>query len=133
MLLRRGSNGPATQAALRLAAAWYNIHKMEPSSKHQAADEDLHDLRAAAVHVVKKLVDAGFVAYFAGGCVRDRLMGHEPTDYDVATNATPQNVAKIFPKVQTVGESFGVMLVRVRGHMIQVATFRTEGVYSDGR
>lgn len=105
---------------------------MEPSS-NQSAGEDLRDLRAAAVHVVKKLVDAGFTAYFAGGCVRDRLMGHEPTDYDVATNATPPEVAKIFPKVQTVGESFGVMLVRIRCHMIQVATFRTEGVYSDGR
>jgi poly(A) polymerase len=106
---------------------------MEPTSKHEIAGEDLHDLREAAVQVVKKLVDSGFIAYFAGGCVRDRLMGHEPTDYDVATNATPRDVAKIFPKVQTVGESFGVMLVRVRGHTIQVATFRTEGVYSDGR
>ena len=106
---------------------------MEPTSNHPNAGEDLHDLRTAAVQVVRKLVDAGYIAYFAGGCVRDRLMGHEPTDYDVATGAAPNDVARIFPKVQTVGESFGVMLVRVRSHMIQVATFRTEGVYSDGR
>lgn len=95
--------------------------------------DELSHLRDAAVHVVKKLVDAGHVAYFAGGCVRDRLMGHDPTDYDIATSAKPNEVARIFPRVQTVGESFGVMLVRVRSHTIQVATFRTEGVYSDGR
>jgi poly(A) polymerase len=91
------------------------------------------DLREAAIDVLRKLVDGGFVAYFAGGCVRDRLMGLEPEDYDIATDARPEQVKSIFPKVQTVGESFGVMLVRAKRHTIQVATFRTEGVYSDGR
>jgi poly(A) polymerase len=91
------------------------------------------DLRTAAVEVVRALTDAGYVAYFAGGCVRDRLMGHEPTDYDVATDARPDAVAGLFRSAHHVGESFGVMLVRRKGHPIQVATFRTDGVYSDGR
>jgi poly(A) polymerase len=91
------------------------------------------DLRTAAVEVVRTLAEAGHEAYFAGGCVRDRYMGNEPTDYDVATSARPEQVAEFFRKAQQVGESFGVMIVRHRGHVIQVATFRTEGVYSDGR
>jgi hypothetical protein len=91
------------------------------------------DLRTAAVQVVRTLVDAGHEAYFAGGCVRDRLMGSVPTDYDVATDARPDAVHPLFRGAQRVGEAFGVMLVKHHGHQIQVATFRTEGVYSDGR
>jgi tRNA nucleotidyltransferase/poly(A) polymerase len=91
------------------------------------------DLRTAAVDVVRTLAEAGHEAYFAGGCVRDRLMGHDPTDYDVATDAKPADVSGFFRKAQRVGESFGVTIVRHRGHPIEVATFRTEGVYSDGR
>jgi poly(A) polymerase len=90
-------------------------------------------LRAAAAGVAGALIEAGFTAYFAGGCVRDRLMGHEPKDYDIATDARPEQVKAIFPRAQSVGESFGVMLVRRKGHVIEVATFRTDGVYSDGR
>lgn len=91
------------------------------------------NLRQAAVGVVRALVEAGHVAYFAGGCVRDRLMGHEPADYDVATDARPEQVSQIFRRAWAVGESFGVMLVPINGHKIQVATFRVEGEYSDGR
>ena len=91
------------------------------------------DLRTAATQVVRSLTEAGNIAYFAGGCVRDRLMGLEPTDYDIATDARPDAVGKLFRKSQHVGESFGVMLVSSMGHQIQVAAFRTEGVYSDGR
>jgi poly(A) polymerase len=91
------------------------------------------DLRTAAVEVVRALVDAGHEAYFAGGCVRDRLMGGDPTDYDVATDARPDAVSALFRRAQRVGEAFGVMLVKHHGHPIQIATFRTEGVYSDGR
>lgn len=83
--------------------------------------------------VAGALIEAGHTAYFAGGCVRDRLMGHEPKDYDIATDARPEQVKAVFPRAQSVGESFGVMLVRRKGHVIEVATFRTDGVYSDGR
>ncbi|MCI0631364.1 MAG: CCA tRNA nucleotidyltransferase [Phycisphaerales bacterium] len=90
-------------------------------------------VRQAAVDVVRALSEAGHVAYFAGGCVRDRLMGHEPADYDVATDARPEQVAEVFRRAIEVGESFGVMLVPINGHKIQVATFRVDGVYSDSR
>jgi tRNA nucleotidyltransferase/poly(A) polymerase len=89
--------------------------------------------REAAVRIARELIEAGHTAYFAGGCVRDQLMGVEPTDYDIATSAVPEQVQRLFRSVQTVGESFGVMLVRMLGHTVQVAAFRTDGVYSDGR
>lgn len=89
--------------------------------------------REAALAVAKRLQDAGFVAYFAGGCVRDRLMGCEPKDYDIATSARPQDVLTLFPKSNEVGAHFGVILVKHAGHPIEVATFRTDGSYKDGR
>lgn len=91
----------------------------------------------AAVDVVRKLRDAGFQALWAGGCVRDLLLNHEPKDYDVATNALPDQVRDLFGKRHTlaVGASFGVIIVR--GHQpdcdVEVATFRSEGPYLDGR
>ncbi|MCP3904763.1 MAG: CCA tRNA nucleotidyltransferase [Planctomycetes bacterium] len=91
------------------------------------------DLRLAAVEVAAALREAGYTAYFAGGCVRDRLMGREPKDYDVATDALPEQVRAIFPRAHSVGEAFGVMLVRQRRCMIEVATFRSDGTYRDGR
>ncbi|MCZ6834771.1 MAG: CCA tRNA nucleotidyltransferase [Planctomycetota bacterium] len=90
-------------------------------------------VREAALKVLHELQGAGYEAFFAGGCVRDRLLGLEPVEYDVATNARPEQVQSLFKRVQKVGEAFGVMLVRLMGHTIEVATFRTEGIYSDGR
>ena len=106
---------------------------MERTEEQDHSQPNLDDLRAAAVTVVRDLVEAGHVAYFAGGCVRDRLLGLQPADYDVATSARPEQVKSAFRRVREVGVAFGVMLVRVRSHEIQVATFRTDGVYSDGR
>ncbi len=83
--------------------------------------------------VVDTLQKAGFEAYFAGGCVRDELMGLAPQDYDVATSAHPEEVLRHFPKAQKVGVTFGVVLVRRRGAAIEVATFRSDGQYDDGR
>ncbi len=87
----------------------------------------------AAREIAKRLVDAGYVALFAGGCVRDFLMGRTPKDYDIATSATPQQVLAIFPKSNEVGAHFGVVIVKNHGHHIEVATFRTDGSYSDSR
>ncbi|MCP4833290.1 MAG: CCA tRNA nucleotidyltransferase [Phycisphaera sp.] len=89
--------------------------------------------REAATQVAGQLTDAGHETYFAGGCVRDRLLGLEPTDYDIATNARPDVVADIFPHARGVGAHFGVMLVPAGGHSIEVATFRSDGAYEDGR
>lgn len=83
--------------------------------------------------VVLKLHSHGYVAYFAGGWVRDFLMGHPSDDIDVATNATPQEVEKIFTKVLKVGVQFGVVIVVLKKHQFQVATFRKDLNYFDGR
>lgn len=89
--------------------------------------------RDAAVQIVTTLRQAGYTAYLAGGCVRDTLLGLTPKDYDVATDARPQQVAERFKRTQLVGEAFGVVLVRLHRHCIEVATFRREWGYSDGR
>jgi putative nucleotidyltransferase with HDIG domain len=86
-----------------------------------------------ATDIVRTLQEAGHEALFAGGCVRDRLLGHEPKDFDIATSATPNEILKHFPKAGTVGAHFGVVLVKRDGHHLEIATFREDGKYSDGR
>lgn len=89
--------------------------------------------RDVATWVVETLTSAGFQACFAGGCVRDMLMGADPVDYDVATSAKPDDVRRLFDKTIPVGEQFGVMLVIRAGVQVEVATFRSDGPYTDGR
>jgi len=89
--------------------------------------------RTAAVEVARRLTDAGFESLFAGGCVRDHLLGKEPKDYDIATSATPDQVLRLFPGSNVVGAHFGVVIVRQGGFHVEVATFRTDGSYHDGR
>lgn len=93
--------------------------------------------RQFASDVVRSLRERGFVALWAGGCVRDQLLGIEPKDYDVATSATPDEVRTVFGRRRTipVGASFGVITVLgpEGAGQIEVATFRTDGGYSDGR
>jgi poly(A) polymerase len=100
-----------------------------------ARKSDSARARRAAEEIVGRLRDAGHVAYFAGGCVRDELLGLEPTDYDVATDATPQRVAALFDHTNEVGAAFGVVLVGLErgGPVVEVATFRSDGAYSDRR
>jgi poly(A) polymerase len=88
---------------------------------------------SAVIPIIQKLRSAGHEALLAGGCVRDHLLGREPKDYDVATNATPQQVIALFPGALTVGAHFGVVIVRQGSEQIEVATFRTDGSYKDGR
>src|SRR5690242_2268562 len=90
-------------------------------------------LRETATAVVRRLQDAGFAAFWVGGCVRDFLLGREPVDYDVVTSALPEQVEKIFKRTVAVGRKFGVMVVLEGGHEFQVATFRAEADYQDGR
>jgi poly(A) polymerase len=89
--------------------------------------------REDALAVAARLREGGHVAYFAGGCVRDTLMGLQPADYDVATDAPPRRVRQLFSNTQAVGAAFGVILVRLGESVVEVATFRTDGIYSDGR
>ena len=88
---------------------------------------------AAARSIVERLRAKGFEALYAGGCVRDRLLGLTPHDYDVATNARPEQVEALFPRTVPVGVQFGVIIVLEQGAEIQVATFRGDGAYHDGR
>ena len=91
----------------------------------------------AALRIVETLRARKYEAYFAGGCVRDLLLGREPADYDVATNATPDMVLDMFPRTFAVGAHFGVVLVAPEiedaGYSTEVATFRSDLAYSDGR
>ena len=94
-----------------------------------------------ATQILRTLREHGHSAFLAGGCVRDLLLGREPADYDVATSARPQEVMQIFPQTYAVGAQFGVVLVPVPhdslegpdNYSIEVATFRSDGAYSDGR
>ncbi len=98
-------------------------------------DETLINSREAlALDIIRDLRSRGHKAYLVGGCVRDRLLGTAPKDYDVSTDARPEAVASYFPRSQMVGAHFGVVLVsRGEGVHVEVATFRSEGAYSDGR
>lgn len=89
--------------------------------------------RKAATSLARRLKAAGYTAYFAGGCVRDRLLGKEPKDYDIATSATPAQVTKLFPGSNEVGAHFGVVIAKEQGVPVEIATFRTDGSYKDGR
>jgi len=102
-------------------------------SDPQRDDSPRKASRDDAVAVVRRLRESGHVAYFAGGCVRDQLLGLEPKDYDVATDAPPDRVRQLFSNTQAVGAAFGVILVRHRKSQIEVATFRTDLQYRDGR
>ena len=95
-----------------------------------------------AVRIAQSLRQHGYSAYLVGGCVRDLLLGREPADYDVATSATPHEVIRVFPQTFAVGAQFGVVLVPARretpdgerdNYATEVATFRSDGAYSDGR
>src|SRR5258708_6919138 len=88
--------------------------------------------RELANSICDALQDAGFQAFLVGGCVRDVLLRREPADYDVATNATPEQVCKLFPDGLTLGAQFGVILVLREGAKVEVATFRADVGYSDG-
>jgi poly(A) polymerase len=98
-------------------------------------DETLspESLRAEAREVVRALREAGHTAYWAGGCVRDLVLGRTPKDYDIATDAAPEQVEALFPRTHALGKSFGVIMVVQAGHPFEVATFRHDLGYVGGR
>jgi tRNA nucleotidyltransferase/poly(A) polymerase len=89
--------------------------------------------RQAAIQIVKRLRGAGFKALLAGGCVRDTLLRRRPNDYDVATDAKPADVMQLYRRTLKVGAKFGVVVVLIDKIQVEVATFRTEADYADGR
>ena len=118
-LAAASSHGPARRARIEMLA--------------MAGTEQFE----AALKIVETLRARGYEAYLAGGCVRDLLLGREPADYDVATSATPDVVLEMFPRTFAVGAHFGVVLVAPEaedaGFVTEVATFRSDLSYSDGR
>jgi putative nucleotidyltransferase with HDIG domain len=86
-----------------------------------------------AIFVVQRLRQEGYEAFFAGGCVRDMLLKRSPQDYDITTNAKPEDIQRIFPQTIPVGAQFGVILVLIDGEPFEVASFRYDGPYLDGR
>jgi poly(A) polymerase len=90
-------------------------------------------MEKAARKVAARLRERGHIAYFAGGCVRDMVRGLTPKDYDIATNATPEEVQKIFSRTHAVGAQFGVIIVLEEDFQFEVATFRSDDAYLDGR
>ena len=90
-------------------------------------------LDAGALQVIKTLRGAGYAAFLAGGCVRDMVLGRPPKDWDVATDADPRTVAKLFDRTLEVGAQFGISVVVIDGGEYEVARFRRDGPYRDGR
>lgn len=87
----------------------------------------------SAIEIIRELRRQGYEAYLVGGCVRDMVMQIEPADYDIATSARPEDVVRLFPRTERIGAQFGVVLVIHRGHPFEVATFRSDQAYVDGR
>ena len=96
-------------------------------------------MEKTAIKIIRTFQDAGYEAYFAGGSVRDLLMGREPKDYDIATSAKPDEIEKLIAGIHIesksipIGKQFGVILGIVHGHAFEIATFRSDSSYSDGR
>ncbi len=104
----------------------------EPARPYEPSGVD-PVLFGAAGRIVATLHAAGFTAYFAGGCIRDLLLGRPVQDVDIATDAVPAEIQRLFPDHRAVGAQFGVILVKLEGISFEVATFRADLAYRDGR
>jgi poly(A) polymerase len=102
-------------------------------TKSSGSTQNEQSLRIWATEIVQTLQSAGFEAFWVGGCVRDFLLGHSPKDFDIATSAVPDEVERLFDRTIPVGKKFGVEIVLRNGAQFQVATFRAESDYQDGR
>jgi poly(A) polymerase len=97
------------------------------------AENEQRSLRNTAVGIVRRLKQNGFAAYWVGGCVRDMLLGRDPVDFDIVTAALPEEIERLFSRTIPVGRKFGVVVVLEDERQFQVATFRAEADYQDGR
>lgn len=110
--------------------------KLNQNSELELLKESNSELYNSGLIIVKKIQEKGFKAYFVGGSVRDSLLGNKtPKDIDIATNATPEQIKEIFTgyKISSVGAHFGVIIVNLKGFDFEIATFRKDGTYLDGR
>src|SRR5262245_48382670 len=102
-------------------------------AKLSLSDNGAVEAQALAHDIVAQLRNAGFQAYLVGGCVRDLVLGLPPKDFDVSTDARPDQILSLFPRSGLVGAHFGVILVRADNAQVEVATFRHDHDYADGR
>ena len=118
------------QSAVRSGASRHGAaHARRFALQAQLLSYDEHVGRSKAIQIASELRSHGHQAWLVGGCVRDLVLGQEPKDYDISTEATPDELLKLFPKAQLVGAQFGVILV----DGVEVATFRSDHSYQDGR
>src|SRR3972149_2423707 len=131
----RGAAGRRRPGAAGATTSWA-ARKLHPSTTERirvsAAEGGLTDLDGA-LRIIRRLREAGHQAYLVGGSVRDLLMGRPPHDVDIVTDARPEQIALLFPRTVPVGVRFGVVLVPTESGVYDVATFRREGPYLDGR
>jgi len=104
-----------------------------PGYKIRLMDSNAHEKERKALAIAARLREKGFAAYFAGGCVRDRILGVTPKDYDIATDARPEVVQSLFEETVAIGAAFGVIMVVLDGDPFEVTTFRADAPYVDGR
>src|SRR4051812_7191564 len=107
------------------------IHQMK--SRQRLDPLEAHPSYPAALKIIERLRAGGDLSVFAGGSVRDSLLGRTPKDLDIATAAPPETVEAAFPNTLAVGKAFGTIVVIEDGHNFEVTTFRREGPYHDGR
>ncbi len=114
-----------------------SISQIDNVQKNWQPYSEIHAImvfvKVTSIEIIKKLKKAGFEAYWAGGCVRDMLLGTKPQDFDIVTSAQPEEIEKILSHTIPIGKQFGVMLAVVNGHHFEIATFRSDSGYSDGR
>ena len=90
-------------------------------------------MKVSAINIVKELNQKKFKALWAGGCVRDILLGNKPKDYDIVTDCKPDQVEAMFEKTVAIGKKFGIIMVNYNDYHFEIATFRKESDYKDGR
>ena len=130
--LRKGTRLLGRRALCEHAPRWPRLAPAGRMGRASGGDV-METLLEQATRLVRRLREAGFEAYLAGGCVRDQLLDRAPKDYDIATSAPPEKVRLLFPETVPVGVQFGVVLVIDGGVAFEVATFRSDGKYLDGR
>jgi len=120
--------------AARVREAWFLCYSFVMSVSQEIIDRTFHSAEGAAAYkAVEILLDAGYEAWWVGGCVRDMLLGEIPKDIDIATSATPQEIIGLFPKNDDIAAALGAVIIAHEGHTFEVTTFREEAEAGNGR
>src|SRR6266481_8657543 len=130
----RRNPGNCRAGASPVVSALLNMRRsLTAATINAMKDRSLSPMEKTAREIAARLRESGHIAYFAGGCVRDIVRGETPKDFDIATDAKPEQVQVIFTRTYAVGAHFGVIVVLENDFQFEVATFRSDGAYLDGR